>query len=1382
VAKVFISHASEDSAVALKVEQWLVADGHETFLDQDVRRGIRLGEEWERRLYERLRWADAMVCIVTSAYVTSTWCAAEVGIARSQGSRLLPLRAEPGRLHPLLDSVQQVDMAAGESAARARLAEALRLVDAVGGFGWSDDREPYPGLRSFTSEQHRVFFGRGTEVEELASLIRSPAHRAEAAALLVVGPSGCGKSSLVRAGLVPVLGEERDWWTLAPFMPGTDPVGALAREFAAGARELGLGWSIAEVRARLDNHVPGELVDELLLAVPGSRRRHLLLVVDQFEELITQASAADRARFAGLLRGALTGQATVVATLRPEFLDQLLVDPGLAVLPTRAYPVRPLPPQALRSVVEGPARVAGIGIDDDFVTRLVADTDGGEALPLLAYTLAELAHGVGRGGRILVSRYEQLGGVRGAITRQADAALTDAAQVVGRDGSRVIKELLRLVTVDEQGRPTRWRVRRSDLPATVVAEFEPFVVRRLLTTDRHGDDTVLGVAHEAFLSAWPPLAKAIDDAASALRARRQIEQAAVGWVDEGRDASRLWERGQLASALADTGARVQGGRRPAVRHSPAVGELGPDRRPGRRRLMERRVLVSDRVDLSRAARDFLTASVRRDRFLRRRATTVLSFLLAIAVVAAGVAYAQQRAASRQQNVATARQLAATAVSNENTHLDLAQLLAVEGYRRNPDPQTRAALFSATTASPQLVRYLHADSDVSALAASRDGGVVVAGTAKGRTLRWVLGDPGPGQELADVNAKVSSISASDNGAVVAASDGSQVITWEEGGTSRPAPVRLDPGLSPGAVGLSPSGRWLAVTARDPSAGADAPTSLVVTDLQSGTSSTAVLGVTGVDELVLPDESQLIAVDKGAGTWQRLSLSPLVAVTTSDQSLTGVHEYAAGVSSDGAYFTWTNASPQIPVWTTAEAADPDRPPLVANAPGHFPEALAVSAGGGLVAVADTGSIYLSRTGVSADSATTAGPLTGNASINPAGLVFVGEAGQALASATGSSIALWDLTQLGRIGKAVPMAIPSACNACPGPEVIVSPDGRRVAVHAASEATVAVAASPSAADPSSQFVRFLSLTQADGEPFGAMQWSQDPNRLLIRVPEMGTVSVRVGAGDGPVVQTVNSPSGEDQVTLNRVGPGDFDIVLLAAHARPLDDTDGLRSRAKDLLADALHKRADEFANAGPLVVDASTSEAAAVVTSVTPQGDVNADVWFLDPARGTVGVVPVGDAVRVAFTKDRMLISREFGPLEIRDTSGRHVMATVPGGPTDTQGLAASATSDLAVRLRQDGTLVLVDAGRGAVLGSLGEPSQVQYGLTPGLAFTPDGRNLFLASPYEPSLAGTGQLRQYVTDSDAWVRIACRTAGRGMTPTEWRQFVNESVPTDLRCGPAN
>ena len=103
------------------------------------------------------------------------------------------------------------------------------------------------------------------------------------------------------------------------------------------------------------------------------------------------------------------------------------------------------------------------------------------------------------------------------MTRQADAALVEATAASGRRREEVIAGLLRLVTVDEEGRPTRWRVPRDALAASVIRELDAFVRRRLVITDTQNGTVVLGVAHEAFLSAWTPLAQATEENVSALR-------------------------------------------------------------------------------------------------------------------------------------------------------------------------------------------------------------------------------------------------------------------------------------------------------------------------------------------------------------------------------------------------------------------------------------------------------------------------------------------------------------------------------------------------------------------------------------------------------------------------------------------------------------------------------------------------------------------------------------------------------------------------------------------------------------------------------------------------------------------------------------------------
>ncbi|MGH3866771.1 MAG: TIR domain-containing protein, partial [Pseudonocardiaceae bacterium] len=791
-ARVFLSYAGEDRALAGELYRRLVEDGHEVSLDQDRRDGSTSGEEWEQRLHERLRWADATVCLVTSAYLASTWCMAEVGFARSQRSWLLPVWAEPGVDNPPLMSAIVADTDLAQDSVGAALVRTLRHIDDAGGLSWPKDRSPFPGLRPFDTDQHQVFFGRTNEVKQLAELLRSPDKRAEGAALLVVGPSGCGKSSLVRAGLLPLMAYEPGWWTLPAIVPGADPLAALAQCLAVAAQHIGLEWTVDQVRHRLDKGRLGQLADELLLAAPGGPQCRLLLVVDQFEELLTQTGPTDRAQFAELLSAALNGPVHVVATLRPEFLAPLLGDSALATLATTIYPLRPLRREALCEVIEGPARLAGIGVDDNLVARLIADTDDGEALPLLAFTLAQLADGVGHGGQLSAARYDQLGGVQGALTHQAELALADASAASGRSRTEVIAGLLRLVTVDEQGRPTRWRVSRDELPEPVIREVDAFVARRLVTTDTINGSVVVEVAHEAFLSAWTPLVQAITAASSALRARRAVEQAATEWNDQGRSSNRLWERGQLAAAVADTGAHLQ-----------------------------TRNLVTDHVDLNPTARDFLRASIRRDRFRRGRATAVLSVLLVFAVVAAGFAFIQQHTAEKQRNVALSRQVAGQATELRATNPALAAQLGLAAYRLVPTTEARSSLLS-TAVNLGATRLTGHTNTVYSVAFSPDGRTLANASADGTVQLWGISDtyhPSPLSTLTGHTNTVRSVAFSpDRHTLATASDDRTARLWDISDPHHPSPLSTLTGHTDTvtSVAFSPDGHTLATASADDTA--------------------------------------------------------------------------------------------------------------------------------------------------------------------------------------------------------------------------------------------------------------------------------------------------------------------------------------------------------------------------------------------------------------------------------------------------------------------------------------------------------------------------------------------------------------------------------------
>jgi hypothetical protein len=151
VARVFLSHASDDLPVAVEVQKWLRAEGHEVFLDHDLGRGLRVGEARKQRLYAELRTADAVVCLVTDAFLKSVWCNVEVGIADSLGCLLLPVQVAGDKLHPLMEQLHYADYRADPGRSRAQLDTRLRSLDQRGRDGWPDGGNPFPGNATLTT-------------------------------------------------------------------------------------------------------------------------------------------------------------------------------------------------------------------------------------------------------------------------------------------------------------------------------------------------------------------------------------------------------------------------------------------------------------------------------------------------------------------------------------------------------------------------------------------------------------------------------------------------------------------------------------------------------------------------------------------------------------------------------------------------------------------------------------------------------------------------------------------------------------------------------------------------------------------------------------------------------------------------------------------------------------------------------------------------------------------------------------------------------------------------------------------------------------------------------------------------------------------------------
>jgi WD40 repeat protein len=95
----------------------------------------------------------------------------------------------------------------------------------------NEDNNPYRGLNSFDEKHADFFFGRQALVDKLADRLS----KHDQALTVVLGISGSGKSSLVKAGLLPCLRNQKSeqksnqWYILDPMRPGEVPFISLAR-------------------------------------------------------------------------------------------------------------------------------------------------------------------------------------------------------------------------------------------------------------------------------------------------------------------------------------------------------------------------------------------------------------------------------------------------------------------------------------------------------------------------------------------------------------------------------------------------------------------------------------------------------------------------------------------------------------------------------------------------------------------------------------------------------------------------------------------------------------------------------------------------------------------------------------------------------------------------------------------------------------------------------------------------------------------------------------------------------------------------------------------------------------------------------------------------
>ncbi|MDX1524586.1 MAG: hypothetical protein R3264_23350, partial [Anaerolineae bacterium] len=277
----------------------------------------------------------------------------------------------------------------------------------------------------------------------------------------------------------------------------------------------------------------------------------LLIIADQFEELYTLCPDADvRHKFLDSLLDVVSVSKSVashlVLTLRADFLGQASLYSYLAERLNgegAAHILGPMGRPEMIEAIEEPARLRGIRFEDKLVDRLLDDVGQEEGnLPLLEFTLTELWQHQSQGYLTHVA-YEEIGGVKGALSRHADkvySRLTPTEQTQAR------YILGQLVKPGLGGENPRRRATQSEL----AAEW-PVVIKltnaRLLLTNKVGQaEETVEIVHEILVRHWGQLRTWIDEDRTQLLIRHRLSDAAKEWDRHNRSKDYLYRAAQLS--------------------------------------------------------------------------------------------------------------------------------------------------------------------------------------------------------------------------------------------------------------------------------------------------------------------------------------------------------------------------------------------------------------------------------------------------------------------------------------------------------------------------------------------------------------------------------------------------------------------------------------------------------------------------------------------------------------------------------------------------------------------------------------------------------------------------------------------------------------------
>lgn len=660
---------------------------------------------------------------------------------------------------------------------------------------------PFPGLRPFHEGEEHLFFGRENQVDAMVDKLASTHF------LAVVGTSGSGKSSLVNCGLRPALRQglmarAGTAWRMAQFRPGSNPLQAMAnalaedgvlfRDYQASGLPLA---DIVDTTLRMSKLGLIDMYEQARL----DEGTNLLVVVDQFEELFRyrQLGAGEEATaFVNLLLEA--GNQTkhpiyVVLTMRSDFLGDCTHFPGLAeAINAGQYLVPRMTRDERREAISGPAGVGGAKIAPVLLTRLVNDVgDNPDQLSILQHAMNRTwAYWENEGsgdGSLDLTHYKAIGTMAGALDQHAERAYDELDTPRQYQLCEKIFKALTDKATDPRGvrRPTKLSTLCALADATITEITEVIEVFRKPSRsflmppvgEALGAETVIDISHESLMRVWKKLDEWAKEEAQSARIYRRLADDAMGQVS-------LWRDPELQQAINWRDLR-QPNEVWASRYHPGYAKAMCFLTKS---IEARETMRAEREEQSRRELKAEQEKVETQARYARRMRWAALFSCALAVIAI-IFYVEAMIANKVANektrLANSGRLANISLISRLDKPDLAALLAIEAMNTANIPDARNALFNMLQTYPGMEVFLRQKGEVTSLAFSPKGGMLVSGSDDGTVRLWQLEETGVtlfGDILSGHTGKVNSVSFAPDGKTFASGGrDSKVRIWRIGET-------------------------------------------------------------------------------------------------------------------------------------------------------------------------------------------------------------------------------------------------------------------------------------------------------------------------------------------------------------------------------------------------------------------------------------------------------------------------------------------------------------------------------------------------------------------------------------------------------------------------